>query len=123
MSETTEKAIICTVCPIGCCILIKASEHEALEIAGNQCDRGLEYAREECLHPVRVLTTTVFVAGSSSHRLVACRSSKPIPKELLLFCMEKIKTLSVEAPVERYDILIPNILDTGANIIATSTVR
>jgi CxxC motif-containing protein len=39
---------------------------------------------------------------------------------LLLECMKIINTVSAEAPVTIGDVIIPNILDTGVDIIATN---
>ncbi|MFA7637590.1 MAG: DUF1667 domain-containing protein [Monoglobales bacterium] len=52
--------------------------------------------------------------------LVACRSNKPLPNDKIFCCMDEIRKLSVKAPVKRGDILIADILGTGADIIATA---
>ena len=114
-----EKRITCIICPIGCEITVCGEESRIDSIAGNTCKRGEAYARDEFIHPARILTSTVKVTGADVP-LVAVRSSKPIPKELLLDCMEQIRKLEVKAPVKRYDPLIPNILGTGADIVATA---
>ena len=54
--------------------------------------------------------------------LVPLRSSAPVPQELLFDCMAEIQKLEVKAPVKRYDVLIPNILGTGIDIVATGNV-
>ena len=67
---------------------------------------------------MRILTSTVKVS-SSNVPLVAVRTNKPIPKELLFRGMEEVRKIEAVFPVERGDVIIPNILDTGADIIAT----
>jgi CxxC motif-containing protein len=89
---------------------------------GNECDRGKEYARNEYFHPKRILTTVVKVSGADVP-LVPVRSDKPLPKELLLQCMDLLKAITLEAPVSRYDVIIKDILGTGANIRATNSAR
>jgi len=117
----TEKLITCIICPIGCNITVRGEGAEISDMQGNQCKRGMEYASNEFAHPVRILTTTVRVLGAD-RPLIPVRSDKPIPKELLLQCMETIKTAVAETPIHRYDILVPNILGTGANIVATDEI-
>lgn len=119
----TEKTITCITCPIGCDIVVRGEGETIASMAGNQCKRGEEYARNEFIHPVRILTTTIRVEGATSTPLVSVRSDKPVPKELLLRCMEEIKAATVNAPVSRYDVIISDILGTGANIRATGAVQ
>jgi len=114
----TEKIITCITCPIGCDITVHGEGEEISRMEGYQCKRGEEYARNEFVHPVRILTTTVRVVGADCP-LIPVRSDKPVPRELLIQCMEKIKEAAVEAPVRRYDVIIPDILGTGASILAT----
>lgn len=118
----TEKIITCITCPIGCAITVRGGGKEIFHIAGSQCKRGEEYARNEFVHPMRILTTTVKVEGAAEP-LISVRSDKPIPRELLMQCMEKIKDTVVEAPVSRYDVILSDILGTGVNIIATGEGR
>ena len=53
------KEIICTVCPMGCHILVEGEGEQVTSITGYTCRRGEEYGRQEFSHPVRILTTTV----------------------------------------------------------------
>ena len=117
-----EKVITCITCPVGCDITVRGEGEKISGMEGYQCKRGEEYAHNEFIHPVRILTTIVKVDGGNAP-LVAVRSDKPVPKELLLDCMQKIKTVRVKSPVRRYDVIIPNILGTGANMVATGEVK
>jgi CxxC motif-containing protein len=120
----TGKVITCITCPLGCAILVRGEGDRIDHIEGNRCKRGEDYAKNEYRHPVRILTTTVKVENAqSSCPLAPVRSDKPIPKELLLQCMAEIQALSVAAPVAQYDVLIADILGTGANILATAAVQ
>ena len=116
-----KKEITCTVCPMGCAITVEGTETEVTSISGYTCKRGEDYGRGEFLHPVRILTSTVKVAGTN--RLVPVRSDKPIPKELLMDCMEAIRKATVAAPVARYDVILSDVCGTGANIVATGELK
>lgn len=113
-----EKELICIICPIGCRLTIDPS---TLEVTGNNCPRGAQYARKELENPTRTLTTTIAVANGKS-TMVSCKSSEELPKELLFKCMDIINKVVLEAPIGLNQILIKNILETGVDIIATSSV-
>lgn len=113
--------IICTVCPIGCSIEVAIQNKEVESIKGQGCKRGEAYAVSESINPVRTLTTTVKVADGTLP-LVPARSKKPLPKGLLLECMKVVNLIQLKAPVKIGDVIIPNILDTGVDIVATRDV-
>lgn len=114
----TEKKITCIICPIGCEITVKGDGNQITSIEGYACKRGETYAQNEYICPVRMLTSTIKVEGADVP-LVAVRSDRPVPKDLLMQCMEEVKKAKVTAPVFRYDILIHDILGSGINIVAT----
>ena len=116
-----KKEIICTVCPRGCHIRVDGDGENVTTVEDYGCKRGLEYASAEYAHPVRILTTTVKMEGVDND-LLPVRSSKPLPKEKLFACMEVIRGTTTPLPVKRYDVVIPNICDTGVDILATKTV-
>ena len=113
-----QKVITCTVCPLGCDITVTGEGENITAIEGFSCRRGEEYARNEFVHPVRILTSSVRMTGGAEP-LMPVRSAKPIPKELLLDCVEVLRTVSVEAPVHTGDVIVRDILGTGVDMIAT----
>jgi CxxC motif-containing protein len=68
-----------------------------------------------------MLTSTVLVKGGRL-RLVPVRSSRPIAKGKMLKCMNVLASLRVQAPVRAGQRLVPDILRSGADIIATRSV-
>lgn len=114
------KELICVSCPIGCAVTVTLDDNnEVVSVTGNTCKRGDSYARQECTHPERMLTSTVKVIGSRLP-VVPVKSAKPVPKELLLDCMQEINRVTVQAPVHIGDVVLANILNTGVDIIATN---
>jgi len=116
----TEQSITCIACPVGCDILVRGENDNISDIMGGQCEKGKEYARIEFTHPARTLTAVIRVNRAET-TLIPVRSDKPIPRNLLLPCMELIKDTVVMAPISIYDSVIPNIMGTDVNIIATGT--
>lgn len=113
------KNIICITCPRGC--HLQVDEENGYKVTGNHCERGEVYGKNELLHPVRVVTSTVRIEDASISRLPV-KTDKPIPKEKIMECMDLINALNVKAPVKVGDILIPNLFGTDSNIVATKTL-
>ena len=114
------KELICVSCPIGCAVTVTLDDNnEVVSVTGNTCKRGDSYARQEGTHPERILTSTVKVTGSRLP-VVPVKSAKPVPKELLLDCMQEINRVTVQAPVHIGDVVLSNILNTGVDIVATN---
>ncbi len=115
-----EKRITCIVCPRGCEITVIGEGKEIHSIQGQQCRRGEDYAGEEFICPSRILTSTVLVHNEGRKILMPVRSNRPIPREQMRPCMEEIKKAQVQGEIHRYDVLIPNICQTGADMIAAA---
>ncbi|MBO7681230.1 MAG: DUF1667 domain-containing protein, partial [Clostridia bacterium] len=94
-----ERNLICVACPRGCPVTVTLNEvNEVISVTGNSCPRGDTYARAEVTHPERSLTSTVKVTGGKAY-IVPVKSSRAIPKELLLSAMKEINKASLPAPV------------------------
>lgn len=117
-----KREMVCVSCPIGCAITVELDDNnDVISVTGNTCKRGDAYARQECTHPERMLTSTVKVDGGRLP-VVPVKSAKPIPKEMLFDCMTEINKVTLKAPVEIGDVVLKNILNTGIDIVATNEV-
>jgi CxxC motif-containing protein len=117
-----EKEITCIVCPIGCKILVKTDGSTCEIVEGNKCKQGIDYAKSEALDPQRVLTSSVLVENGD-WPLVSVKTSIPIPKNKILDVLQKIKNKKVGAPIKSSQIIIKNVAETGADIIATKSIK
>ncbi len=108
--------LTCIVCPRGCSLEIELEEGKVLSVKGQSCKRGVTYAETECTHPTRTLTTTMALENGG---VLAVRTDKPVPKELVFDCMTVINAAKAPAGTRIGTVLIENILGTGANVIAT----
>ncbi len=109
--------LICIVCPRGCHL----SVDENLNVTGNTCKRGETYGKNEVTNPVRVLTSTVKIEGGVIARLPV-KTSVPVPKGRIFDVMTEINKVCAHAPVAINDVLIPNVLGLGADVVATREV-
>ena len=111
--------LICIVCPKGCPMKVTLEGKEILNIEGFTCPRGKQYAIDECTHPMRTITSTV---RTSNGGVVAIKTDKTVPKELMFDCMKEINKAVATLPVRIGDLLIENLLGTGANVVITANM-
>lgn len=109
------KNLTCIVCPEGCKLEIDINNDYSVK--GSKCNRGNDYGRQELINPQRMVTSTVYIENGVYARLPV-KTSIAIPKELIYKCMEEINRVKVKSPVKLGDVIIHNVLNTGANIVA-----
>ncbi len=119
MPENSIKEIICTSCPIGCRLKVDVKNRK---VSGNSCKRGELYGLSEATNPVRLVTSVVKVKNGKE-KLVPVKTSLPIKKDLNFECIKIIKNTVVSAPIKLGDVIVKNILNTGANLVATKNIE
>ena len=112
--------IICIGCPLGCMMKVSVDGNE-VTVSGNTCIRGEEYGRKEAISPTRIVTSTVEVNNGTIPR-VSVKTKNDIPKDKIFQCMEEIRSVKVNAPVNIGDVIIPDCAGTGVPVIATKKV-
>jgi len=113
--------LTCILCPNSCNLIIEHDEKEIISIEGNLCDKGIGYATDEIKHPMRMVTSTIAIKNSRNKRLPVILS-KEIPKSMIFDVIKEIKKVKATAPVCQGDVLISNILNTGADLIASRSI-
>ena len=111
------KEFTCIVCPRGCRLTID----DQMNVTGNFCIRGKQYAISELTNPVRTITSSVRV-NNREDLLVSVKTSGSIPKGKIFEVMEKINTLSVSAPTKIGQVVCANILGLGVDIVITKNI-
>ena len=129
MSKNTTETLQfnCTTCPSECLLTVEV-ERDAngtvaavRSVTGNSCPRGNKFAHQELTCPMRVLTTTVAVSGGDEV-LLPVRTAEAIPLELHAQAMALIRGLVVNAPIHMGDVILPNLLDTNINLVASMDI-
>ncbi|MBN1351673.1 DUF1667 domain-containing protein [candidate division KSB1 bacterium] len=113
--------LTCIMCPLGCEMTVETND-DLVTVTGNQCEKGEVFAQEEVLHPIRNLATSVPIAGKH-FKMLSVRLSDRVPRHLLKEIIAEIAKLRPGPPVKRGQVLISNVLKSGANVIATRTVE
>ncbi len=117
------KEYTCIICPIGCEITTDFDENtKAIRgITGAKCPKGESYIKQEIIDPQRTLQSSVVVMNGELP-LVSVKISSAVSRNYLRNLMERINVLSVNAPITIGEIIEPNILGLGVDLVATKTV-
>lgn len=122
MAETQTLQFHCTTCPSECLldvvVLQDGDAPRVTSVSGNRCKRGAAFAEQEITCPMRILATTVPVAGGDQP-LLPVRTKESIPRALHARAMEILRGTQAAAPVRMGDVIVHNILDTGVDVVAS----
>ncbi len=116
-----KRELTCIGCPLGCAVTVTLDGGQIIEVTGNTCKRGDDYARKEVTHPTRIVTSTVCVDKGVAP-MVSVKTKTDIPKDKIFDCIRALKGLTVSAPVDIGDVVAKNVADTGVDVIATKAV-
>ena len=113
-----QRKLTCIVCPKGCDLVVEFdSEGSIINIDGYTCKRGKDYALAECTSPVRTVTSTV---RCKDGEVVSVKTTAPIPKAMVFEVMKAINSVNAECDLKIGDVIISDVLGTGADVVATS---
>jgi len=112
--------ITCINCPVGCRLSVELENGQVVSVTGNTCPRGVTYAKQECVDPLRMVTAVVPVAGSDMPLSVKTRT--PIPKKLIAECMKALANVELKAPIAAGSVVVADVCGTGVDVIATKSV-
>jgi CxxC motif-containing protein len=113
-----RREYLCIGCPLGCRLEVEQDASGQVEVRGNSCKRGLEFARQEHTDPRRMVATTVRVEGGAWARLPV-RTRDAVPKAQVLPLCRALHALTLAAPVTRGDVVLEDALGTEIDVIAS----
>ncbi len=111
------RELVCIVCPKGCRLKAELDDGKILNVTGNTCKRGVEYAESECTDPRRSVTSTVMCDNGEQ---LSVKTESTVRKEDVIECVKALKTIVVKAPVKIGDVVAENIC--GTRIVATANM-
>lgn len=114
-----KEKIICVGCPMGCETTLHIDTRgKVTKIEGYKCKEGRQFVMEEYQNPVRVFTTTL-LTENTPRPLLPVRSDRPILKTKMEDAARVLAPLRVKPPIKGGQVIFKNLLNTGADIIAT----
>jgi len=116
------KEMVCIRCPKGCRMTVEYEGTKIINVKGNSCSKGKDYAVDEITKPVRIVTSTVKV---NNGELPVCpvKTTKAIRRHLIFDVMKEIYKAEVTAPVEEGQVIIKNPAACGADVVATLELK
>ena len=111
--------MICINCPKGCEMDVEV-DGDKVSVSGHSCAKGEAYAKSEVTNPTRMVTGLVRVAGMRKPLPVKTKTAVPKGKiDAVLFAMHQA---TVQLPVKIGDVIIPNVAETGVDVVATANM-
>ena len=117
-----QKYKICPRCTNGCTIFYLEENGEIRSIKGATCPKGENYVRETASQPDSIVFADVYIKNGVTS-IAQVKTSKAVPGHLVESVTEALKTLELEAPIEFGEVLIPNYMDSGTDLVAKSTIK
>lgn len=114
-----KREMTCILCPMGCRLEVTQDEAGAIFVTGNTCKRGAQYGEQEFLSPMRVVTSSVRVAGGA-RPLCSVKTAGQVPKQAIGRVLGEIRSAIMPAPVAIGQVLLRDVAGTGVNLVATS---
>lgn len=112
-----SKNLTCIMCPMGCSLKVDKNKN-GITVSGNTCARGAQFGKEELSNPKRIVTSLIITEKG----VASVKTTIPIPKKLINKVLKEIKKVKVKS-TKIGDLVIKNVLNTGADIVATKTVK
>ncbi len=116
-----KRKMICISCPLGCEIEAEITADE-INVSGNRCPRGKDYAINEIKDPRRVVTSNVKVTGGE-YPLASVKTTGAIPKDKIFTLIEKLREVEIQAPVKIGQVIFENLFKTGFDVVVTRPVE
>ena len=91
MDNKKKKKFICIVCPKSCEL-----ETDGTEVTGEKCKRGKQFALQEVISPLRVITTTIRYENKNNIKMIPVKTSKPVPLNRIFDFMKEIKKIRLQ---------------------------
>lgn len=113
----------CTTCPSECLLTVEVERDadgavvEVRSVTGNSCPRGDTFAHQELTCPCACSPPPWPYPAATRHCSPFARP-KPSRWHSHAQAMDLIRGLVVDAPIRMSDVVLPNLLDTGTDLIA-----
>lgn len=114
------RTMVCIRCPFGCEMTVDVQGQD-VHVTGNRCKRGVEYAREECFAPKRMVTAVVRT-DSAALPWLPVKTATPVDKAVTRSVAANIHRLRVSAPVEMGQVVCEDIDGHGTRLVATRSL-
>lgn len=114
--KNKKNKILCIRCPKGCELGV-TEKNGKINVSGNECKLGEEYAIEETKNPQRIVSSTIRINNAKYPRLPV-RTEKTVPKNKIKNVINALQNHTVNAPIKHHEIIIKNVAETNVDVIS-----
>jgi CxxC motif-containing protein len=100
---------------------VTTEDGRIIDIANYTCKKGKEYAIDELTNPTRMVTAVIPVEGRAEP--LSVKTQRFIPKNKIFTCLDAIRAAKISLPVAIGDIIVPNVCETGVDVVATKYLK
>ena len=111
--------MICINCPKGCELDVEKNGDDVV-VTGHACPRGEAYGKAELVNPTRMVTGLVRVAGM--RKPLPVKTKTAVPKAKINDVLFALAQTTVQLPVKIGDVIIPDVSETGVDVVATANL-
>ncbi len=112
-----KRELTCIICPRGCSLSVLLDEEGGVkEVSGNFCPRGVKYAENECVNPVRTVTTTV---RCKDGKVRSVKTDRAVPKSKVFEVMSEINRTLYSGEIKIGAVVICSVAGEAANVVLT----
>ena len=113
-----KKELTCIICPRGCTLQVEINGDQ-VNVTGNACPKGQEYAINECTNPVRTVTATVRVSNRYN-TMASVKTLTPVAKDKMMEVMNVLRQTQIQAPAKIGDVVLADVC--GSAIVITKEI-
>ena len=117
-----KRTFTCIVCPNGCEIDTEYEGTNVISVSGNLCPKGRSYVVQELTDPRRTIASSIRITGGELP-LASVRLTQSVPKDRIFDVMNAINQVECPAPVSIGQVILPNVLGLGSDVIITKNVK
>jgi len=114
-----KRELACIICP-GSCILTICESDSVLQVIGNKCDKGVDFAEKEVNDPERTLTTTVKLTTGG---LLPVRSKSMVKKYEIKTLVAQLRDTVVKPPVVIGQVVASGLGVNSVDIVASDDME
>jgi len=117
-SGNVKRDMVCIICPNSCEMIVKYDDSN-IEVKGNKCSRGRDFAIKEIRNPMRSICSTVRTVFEELPR-IPVKTDGEVPLNMTFQVMDKINNVVVDRILSTGDIVLENVLGLNVNVVLTS---
>jgi len=116
-----KRDMVCIICPNSCEMTV-IYDDSTLEVEGNKCSRGRDFAIKEIRNPMRSICSTVRTTFKELPR-IPVKTDGEVPLNMIFEVMDEINNVVVDRILCTGSIVLENVLGLNINVVLTADMK